>query len=177
METVAVYWESKIRTYGFNLQEGLILSRVSLPCADLSCWGETLQSLDAGEATFRLVWAGTGNSGQIVFCLACDAGHWTQLRPLIKRDLDPAGVQVVDILFLQGPHFGDRYGIMDFTYQALAKGPISLISAVCSVATIYLVLPGGWGRKAQSLLAQAFEIPRTTAADKGLEGTRGGADR
>ena len=54
-----------------------------------------------------------------------------------------------------------RYGIMDFTYKALAHGQVPLLAATCSVATIYLVLPAGWGRKTQVILNEAFEIPRS----------------
>ncbi|MBI5063683.1 MAG: hypothetical protein HZB87_09550, partial [Desulfatitalea sp.] len=50
---------------------------------------------------------------------------------------------------------------MDFTYRALAEGPVPLLGVVCSVASIYLVVPAGWGGKAQALLVAAFEIPKS----------------
>jgi len=50
---------------------------------------------------------------------------------------------------------------MDFTYKALAHGQMPLLAATCSLATIYLVLPAGWGRKTQAILSEAFEIPKS----------------
>jgi hypothetical protein len=78
----------------------------------------------------------------------------------------------VDLVFFQGPHFGDRYGILDFTIRALGAD-VTLLGTVCATATIYLVLPSGQGRKAKEILHGAFEIP--VAAEK--EKLNGGMTR
>jgi hypothetical protein len=165
LETIAVYWESKIRTYGFNFLEKLTLCQMTLPTENLGVFGKALQIQGGDDAAFRLVWAQTENADQIRFFLLCNDNHWNRLRPLIDQferigsGMAPMVQNVVDAICFQGPHFGDRSGIMDFTYQALANGRVPLQASTCSVATIYLVLPAGWGRRAQGILTEAFEIP------------------
>jgi len=158
METIAVYWESKIRTYGFNLFEDVGLHQIDLQADDLASWAGILQSVTDHEAGFRLVWCQRETPGPFTFFLVCNENTWRGLQPMPASH--PAK-QKTDVICFHGPHFGDRYGIMDFTYTALAAGPVPLLGVVCSVASIYLVVPAGWGAKAQALLAAAFEIPKS----------------
>jgi hypothetical protein len=167
METIAVYWESKIRTYGFNLFEGVGLHRIDLLADDLATWAGALHSVTDDEASFRLVWCQRETPGPFTFFLVCNEDTWHGLHPLpASGGSEAQAAQAMthtpaDVICFHGPHFGDRYGIMDFTYRALAQGPVPLLGAVCSVASIYLVVPAGWGGKTQALLMAAFEIPKS----------------
>lgn len=166
METIAVYWEETIRTYGFNLLETEVMCRVSLPVGSMTRWGRVLQQLGSQGAPFRLVWCQVDPPRRFKFFLLCDDEHWQNVRSALEGEalFDSPGhgweQSTVDALFFQGPHFGDRYGILDFTLKALAAEKVPLIAGVCSVASIYLVLPAGWGTKARTFLSRAFEIPR-----------------
>lgn len=165
METIAVYWEEKIRTYGINLLEGLVLGRVSLPIVRMGQWGGSLQSSEASKAAFRLVWAQSKPPDRIRICLVCDEIYCQMVHPALVSESDagePFDWMPVDLIYFQGPHFGDRYGITDFTLQALAPRQVPLLGTVCAMTTVYLVLPSGWGRTACDALTQAFEIPKTT---------------
>jgi hypothetical protein len=167
METIAVYWESKIRTYGFNLLEKLTLCQITLSPGAMGALGKALIIAGDDGAVFRLVWAETDNPDQLRFFLLCDDMDWNRLRLFMERyerpgsGVAPISRTVVDVICFQGPHFGDRHGIMGFTYKALTHGQVPLLAATCSVATIYLVLPAGWGGKAQVILSEAFEIPKS----------------
>jgi hypothetical protein len=164
METIAIYRESVISTYGFNLLERLILVHVEVTSGQLSRWGAFLQDI-AHEPAFRLVWSQSCRPDSIKFYLLCDDKQWHKLNPLLIRCTQDKIVtwrrctEAVDLLFFQGPHFGDRYGIMDFAQKALIEKQIPLLAAVCSVATIYLILPGGRGETAKSELTCMFNIP------------------
>jgi hypothetical protein len=167
METIAVYWEAKIRTYGFHLFEDLGLHQFDLAADELASWSGVLQSVTADEAGFRLVWCQCEVPGPITFFLVCSENAWRGLQPLHPSGMPveaaaPQGMgTAADVICFHGPHFGDRYGIMDFTYRALAAGAVPLLGVVCSVASIYLVVPAGWGGQAQALLTAAFEIPKS----------------
>lgn len=162
METIAVYWESRIRTYGFNLFEDVGLHRIDLRAEDLATWASLLQASAEDEAGFRLVWCQRDTQGPITFFLVCHDSPWAgPSSPGNETPALPATRTPADVICFQGPHFGDRYGIMDFTYQALAEAEVPLLGVVCSVASIYLVMPAGWGGKAQTLLKAAFEIPKS----------------
>lgn len=165
METIAVYWEEKIRTYGINLLEGLVLVRASLPVARMGRWGGVLQSTDASASAFRLVWAQSESPEQTCIYFLCDEIHCQKMLSGLASSSGletPCEKMAVDLIYLQGPHFGDRYGIMEFTLQALAPKKVPILATVCAMATVYLVLPAGWGRTACDILTLAFEIPKTT---------------
>jgi hypothetical protein len=153
METIAVYWEKIIRTYGFTLFEDQALAQIDLPAGQIAQWGKALRTFDGSESLFRLVWAQAGAPDRIKFCLLCDDTHWQLVKSRLDRLLDPGfktgpwELSRADMISFQGPHFGDRYGILDFTLKALAKEELPLLGIVCSVATIDLVLPAGWGAK------------------------------
>ncbi len=165
METIAVYWEPVIRTYGFNLLEKQVLCQVDLPMDCLSVWHRSLENLNDNEIGFRLVWSHAQQSGDLKFFMLCDDMQWHRLRPfwetLAKACFDKMTITntEAEAVFFQGPHFGDRYGIMDYTYKALTAVQVPLLAATCSAASIYLVVPTGWGRKTQNVLGKAFEIP------------------
>jgi hypothetical protein len=164
METIAIYSESIISTYGFNLLERLIMGHVEVTFDQLTRWGALLQDI-AHEPAFRLVWAQSCRPDCIKFYLLCDDNQWHKAEPfLIRCPGEGAGIwqrytEAVDLLFFQGPHFGDRYGIMDYTHKALTDKQIPMLAAVCSVATIYLVFPGGQGETAKNELTRLFNIP------------------
>ena len=65
----------------------------------------------------------------------------------------------VELLFFQGPHYGDRYGIADFTYQALKNHADLLLATVFSCASVYLVLPEGSAEGVKDRLTAYFNIP------------------
>jgi len=65
----------------------------------------------------------------------------------------------VELIYFQGPHFGDRFGIADFTYRALKDDADDLLGAVFSCASIYLVLPEGAAGRAKERLTAAFHVP------------------
>jgi hypothetical protein len=165
METIAIYSESIISTYGFNLLERLIVGHVEVRFDQLKRWGALLQDI-AHEPAFRLVWAQRRGLDRINFYLLCDDNQWHKLEPFFDQcEQNKAGpwrrqAQAADLLFFQGPHYGDRYGIMDYTHQALADRKIPVLAAVCSVATIYLVVPAGRGETAKSELTRVFNIPK-----------------
>ena len=63
------------------------------------------------------------------------------------------------MISFQGPHFGDRYGIADTAFKALARQGVPILITVCSGAALYIVLPENKLHEARPLLAEAFEVP------------------
>jgi hypothetical protein len=164
METIAVYWEHKIRTYGFNLLEGLTLYRFALPTGTQGQWNWMQPDTAHRPAVFRLVWAQIDPAAGIRLCLVSEEISCNGKQSVLDKPVDRWGScerVPVDLVFFQGPHFGDRYGIMNFTFRALPAN-VPLLGTVCATATIYLVFPRGQGRAACDSLHRAFEIPVET---------------
>jgi hypothetical protein len=65
----------------------------------------------------------------------------------------------VELIFFQGPHFGDRFGIADFTYKALKEKSDLLAGSLFACASIYLMLPEGAADAKPELALQPFRIP------------------
>ena len=55
----------------------------------------------------------------------------------------------VDLVYFQGPHFGDRYGIAAAAFGALETQGIQLLAAGCTGASIYIVVPD---KRAQAVI-------------------------
>ncbi len=165
METIAVYWESKIKIYGFQVATGLSLVDIFFASERLAEWGNKIQTLKDAAVQFSLVvlhhFSGKG------FRVYLLMEEWEQSVFFDRvRFLFPEGkenpfnmISNVEMIHLQGPHFGDRYGIADTVFSALSKGGISLLAASCTGASIYLVLPEKTSKTAKVLLEGVFKIP------------------
>ena len=166
METIAVYFESTLRTYGFNLKEGLLLCQSTIPYESLGFWGKELQTLAASSQYFHLVWACPGKLGEIKFFILCDDAYWENIAGFIQHWKKLKVVQnlqcesSMELIYFQGPHFGDRHGIADFTLKALLRGKLAPQAMTCSGATVCLIFRKTLGIKAKAILSGAFEIPQ-----------------
>ena len=166
METIAVYYESKIRTYGFNLKKEILLCELTIRSESIGSWGKELQSLAASSTFFHLVWACSGKLGEIKFFLLCDDVYGDKINDFIQSQKELKIVQSaqceasMELIYFQGPHYGDRYGIADFTLKALLQHQIPPKAITCSGAAVYLVFPKTLGVKAKVVLSSAFEVPQ-----------------
>ena len=165
METIAVYWEPRIKTYGFNwVSELSLLELVSRPeqIADL---GLGLQELGDLEMSLFLVLAQYAGDRELrVYLLVerqCEKTIIDHVHPIIGGNLGES-IRVtspVGLVYFQGPHFGDRYGIADSAFGALNRKSIPVLAAGCSASSIYLVLPQERLQESKTLLTAAFELP------------------
>lgn len=165
METVAVYWEPQIKTYGIAEKTGLSLltCQCSAGPVDLERLtppdGQTDDVLLAvahpvpgGALRLQLVVAGAMS--------ACrDGGAQTFLGRLVQRAHVTAPV---DLIYFQGPHYGDRFGIAEAAFDALLSASVPVLIASCCGASVHMVLTGGQAGAARAALSQAFVVPTGT---------------
>jgi aspartokinase len=164
LATTAVYREPRIKTYGFEKMTDLFLFEISAGRTAMGSLGLALCSMGDEGAPFHLVFSLVSSEG-LEFCLVTQR-PWAKV---IRKHMDlyiPGGAETVirgtaavDLVFFQGPHFGDRYGILDATVRALARKGITIKGTVCSGACIYIVLPEGKSEEAVKALCESFEIP------------------
>jgi hypothetical protein len=170
METIAVYFESKIKTYGIAQRTGLSMLSLLLP---FSAFGRGNRSLrraasDAGE--LLLVFARPASEGGLRLHLLFEGRpSWHLLEEFSEAadDSNPSGLRVdaeVELVYLQGPHFGDRYGIADAAFRALGAENIPVLAAACTGASIYLVVPKQTASKAKRALSGSFTVPGANGA-------------
>jgi hypothetical protein len=165
METVAVYWEPQIKTYGFQVVRNLALYTCTVPADLPPTWEGALTSIDNGQCRFELVCGqmndACGMDLLLLYAWACRGEFTRCLEAVLPVDAARPGQAIgpVELIFFQGPHFGDRFGIADFTCRALGDHVDHLLAAVFSCASVYLVLPEGNADAAKERLSAAFKIP------------------
>jgi hypothetical protein len=69
------------------------------------------------------------------------------------------GVESVDLLCFQGPHFGDRFGIAHAVQNDLIREGIRPRLLVCSASSVYLLLATGMADRACTALSRSFQHP------------------
>ena len=163
METVAIYWEPTIKTYGFN--EISDVSLVRMASDDLAKIGSLIYDLDPVKNEFALLWSQNDTQNDTIgLCLGTpgkDRRHVVQLlkQKCLSEDIDFIGeTYPVGLVYFHGPHYGDRYGIAETVFKTL-DGKVKIIAAGFSGAAVYLVFPGDDVKTAVSLLSQTFETP------------------
>ncbi len=162
-EVKCSYSEQIITIYGFTRQTGLDLWNVSLPIEYMSGFGAFFSEL--GELGFNLTFlisnsAPGAKTIQFSFALGEDrrerAGQALD-KHLPGRDRFCRGP--VSVLFLHGPHFGDRYGIADAFVTALRNGDIPILALSCAVSSISAIIAGNDPDKAIEVLSTRFQTP------------------
>ncbi|MCG6911794.1 MAG: hypothetical protein LJE94_16965 [Deltaproteobacteria bacterium] len=164
METIAVYWEETIRTYGFQVEKGLCLVRADVDPTQLPDLGRWLGELGKAALRFRLVLVHQPEAGALRLHLVC-SGEWkdrltTSPSPVFTDDARHYRVDYpVEMLTFYGPHFGDRYGIAHKACDALEKEDIRYIATGCSAASVHFVFPENRADRAADALGTVFKTP------------------
>jgi aspartokinase len=167
METSAVYWEPKIKTYGFHEVFDLSLLEATVRTEEITLFGSFLRNLDDSEINFHLILMQTLKNHTTSICLVFEK-KWEEK---IKRNCDLKLQQdnensflissPVELIYFFGPHFGERYGIADTTFRVLSENNISILAAGFSGSAVYLVLPENGIEKIRPVLSSAFEVPKS----------------
>lgn len=165
METIAMYWEPQIKTYGFQVVKDLALYTYRLPAELPDEWMRAIKRIEDEPNRFHLLYAQLSESSELELRLLCDPEQGISLARRIAAEIPTAaggGPQItvpVELVCFQGPHFGDRFGIADFTYKALKAKTALLLAAVFVCNSIYLIFPEGMADEASTCLSAAFRIP------------------
>jgi hypothetical protein len=165
VETVAMYCEPTIKTYGFHTINNLALYKYVIS-SELSFLPDVgPPGIKDRQNCFHLLCGQLNDNNGIDLLLLCESAHGStfvrQVESMLPVDATcrREAERPVELLLFQGPHFGDRFGIADFTYRALGRDAHRLPAAVFSCASVYLVLPEGAAQQAEKRLASAFTIP------------------
>jgi aspartokinase len=167
LETTAAYWEPRIKTYGFQTSTELSLLKVTTAPGKMASLGRALIQMGEKDIHFHLTFSRPCHEG-LEFCFLIQRDLVRLAAEHIEQSAGQNGDTFVfqtnpaELVFFQGPHFGDRYGIADVALEALAAKGVEMMAIVCSGACIYIVLPSGKSEEAVLALAQTFEIPKVS---------------
>jgi aspartokinase len=165
METITVYQETIIKTYGFQLVEGLCMLLMRVANERFSSIESLLNRTERSDPTFRAVFSQWMDPDSLTVCLVVDPQKEREIKACLQWTLKGAlkgaveSVKPVDLICFQGPHFGERYGIAQAVFQTLRSRSIPVLASEFSQSTIILVLQGGVAEAAKSCLSEAFQVP------------------
>ncbi len=175
METIAFYRESVIKTYGLVERTDLCLVTIELPSDRMGDWGTVLADLTARlNVSLLLLLARPLPANNLRLLLLLDKSpsgrEGMEAEQVFFDELQaPWRVdQAVELVFFQGPHYGDRYGIASAALNALAVQDVPVLAMACSGASVYLITPEGKARLAREALGQAFMTPETGKQETGI---------
>ena len=156
METVAVYAEHPIRVYGLKAEPGLCL--VSAESA-AGGWSETAAALAKFEGSLQIKYIGTEWEAERVIFRAClPSLQAARLEGVFKE----AGLALtgqarkVHLIHLQGPHFGDRYGLAAAALGSLEEAGLEPLAVGGAVHSLFLAVQPADSEATLKALAKNF---------------------
>lgn len=166
METIAVYWESKVKVYSISQVTDLSMARLVFPSRATVGLGKTLTALGDAVGRFELVTQDYIDSALSQMNLFYDRSKQGELETTIDKWSKEAQttvtfVSALELIYLHGPHFQDRFGIIDIVFSALKKTDITIIAAGCAGTTIYIAVADKQALPAARILRETFIIPTT----------------
>lgn len=157
-ETIAVFREDPIRTYGLAATPHMSWLTAAAPLADLDFVAGLDALADAPKPAHLQVTLGA-NRLELCACLNRDA-----VDPLL-RALAGAGLRLSEptqeaaLIHLQGPHFGDRHGIAGAALAALAEAGTLPLGVAGVVHSLFMVVPPAQADAVCAALARRFCAP------------------
>lgn len=167
METVAVYQEERVKVYGISRKVDLVLGIISFPIQSAQIWGQRIMDFELLIKRFELVTyhATDKNRTELHLIFNCENSNMFRdtLRDLTKDEQETKFTleQPVEILYLFGPHFQDRFGIVDIAFNALAQNKTDILVSGCSGTSMYFVTPKHQSEGGLKTLTETFIIPTT----------------
>ena len=165
MDTIAVYWEPKIKTYGIAEKAGLSMVSFSLFTSGPISEEGWLRRAYSTTGEFLLVFARPSTQRGLRLHLLFEgrpSSHLLEEFSGVAGGRESSGLRVdadVELVYFQGPHFGDRYGIADAAFGTLLGANVSVLAAACTGASIYIVMPKNSINAARKALSKAFVVP------------------
>lgn len=166
MQTIAVYWESKVKVYSITHVTDLSMVRLTFPLKATEKVGKALTDLEDSVQRFELVTQDCVNSTLSQFNLFIRRSKQEMAKGILTNLATKLQTKItlnspVELIYLHGPHFQDRFGIVEVAFSALKSGNIEIIAAGCAGTTIYIALPHKQGESASQILRKTFIIPIT----------------
>ncbi len=157
METVAVYREKPVRTYGVRARGGLVLTRLACPPEGLDGLSAALSE---AQPPLELAACGLGGGAAPELSLCLPAGQCDRLADLASRAGGRlAGRREVELISLQGPHFGDRWGIAHQALAGLAEAGVRPRLVLGVLHTLQLLVDPAESSRALQGLRTRFTSP------------------
>lgn len=161
-EVVASYQEKRPKVYGLECQGGQELLRLKLNRGNLAQFGMAFKEFARMGLHLTFLSTSPGHeeaSETLVFCLpGSEIRSNTEIISKIVPQGDLESRSPVSAFSMNGPHFGDRYGIASELLHALNESGIDLLALGCTIASIIGVVPSHQIEPAIQAIQGCFEV-------------------
>ncbi len=158
METVAVYFEKPVRTYGLKAREGSLTLSLACPAPGLAGFTAVLAALEPPLqlSSCSLLWE--DEEARLQVCLP------QEQAPRLEAAAAAAGARLearspASVIDLQGPHFGDRWGLASEALDGLMEAGAEPLGLLGVTHTLQLNLAPGRAPAALEGLGRRFSAP------------------
>jgi hypothetical protein len=160
METVAVYCETPVRTYELAAREGCLLLGLECDPAQLAALTALLATLEPPLPLVSCSALWRGEVACLEICLPQDQA------PRLEEAAARAGAVLasrreVCVVNLQGPHFGDRWGLAREALAGLEEAGVAPLSCLGATHTLQLTLEPSARQAAIVGLGKRFVAPES----------------
>jgi len=162
-EVVASYQEKRPKVYGLEYQDRQAFLQVKLERYGIGSFGHSFKRF--ARLGLNLAFLITspcleGEKEAISFCLPDSGEPFCKAMESESASLsDPHCLSPVAAFSMNGPHFGDRYGIVSELLMALEAGHVDLLGLSCTIASITGVVPSSQLTRAIASIRERFDIP------------------
>jgi aspartokinase len=162
-EVVASYQEQRPKVYGLEYQDGQELLRVRLNSRNIGDFGVSFKEFS--RLGLRLTFLATDpceeeEMEKVVFCLPnTDDDSHTGIIGAMASGMDTESITPVATFSMNGPHFGDRYGIVTELLTSLDNNGVELLGLSCTIASITGAVPSPHLESTIQAIQACFDVP------------------
>ena len=165
-EVVASYQEQRPKVYGLEVHEGQSFLRVKFKNGNLSQLGTLFKEFARSGLNLTFIATCPGEAeeeGLLAFCVpASENQPGTEIIRGITPGIDVENISPVSVFSMNGPHFGDRYGIAKELLLAFKQENIDFLGLSCTIASITGIVSSNHLESATHAIQSCFEVPSIT---------------
>ncbi|MFC1891930.1 hypothetical protein ACFLZT_06010 [Thermodesulfobacteriota bacterium] len=168
-EVVANYREAMPKVYGVEYHDLQQLIKIESKKDTIKSIGKSLIDF-AGlgqKLTFSANGPGSAEGHDILtFCLPLSDEH--SAGDILKKTVRDTKIDIispVSIFAMNGPHFGDRYGISSRFLTAFQSSKVDVLGLSCTIASLTIVVNSEQKDLALSTIQKCFKVPSIIKRD------------
>lgn len=162
-EVVATYQEQKPKVYGLEYYETQQLLMAKAAKQELARIGTAFNHFaELGLCLTSAVMGPSQGDKDMVLAFCLPTSIDTDYKDIINRfvtETDIHRISSVGIFSMNGPHFGDRYGIASELLTSFDRKGIELLCLSCTIASITGVVPSGQMDFTIQAIQDCFDVP------------------
>ncbi|SPD75463.1 conserved hypothetical protein [uncultured Desulfobacterium sp.] len=161
-EVVASYQEKRPKVYSLEWLTGQNLFLFEMSNSNLSSVGNLLVDFSIQGYQLPFLTSTPASGKQCMDLFICIPNQDERTSPDLTNTscgTAPKKISPVAVFSMNGPHFGDRYGIASELLTAINRAGVQLLALGCAIASINGVVPADQIELTTDVIKQCFDVP------------------